>query len=783
VFLILIELFIVGQAFCTSHYVSKFWEEPPFSGVDFLLQAELLKQHGEVEQALDIYYMLFQWRDLEPKNWSAIFSALAEFSNCGDFPVETPWGRLLFALCESDKNFDTSVVILRDLNQNKIPVISSIADYWRGTLMFRHGFYDSAYSVFMCMLQTYPEIPVFNELLFRLGYIKFIEGEFGISDSFFAGALYSEDNEDLQWWRDEAYFFRTICLVKLGELDSARLVSSEISSESPYFTRISKIIDEYADSLSIDESESIPRGIQADVLIQRGWRAMDRRRFSNALNLFENASEASDGVSQEAIIFSAEAAYNVQDYTKAIKLYEMIDDTMFVDYAIWGKGWSLIRIRKFDEARSALKTLAEKSFFRDHVKYAIANSYFLQRDYGTAERLFEEYFEDCQFYCSRALYRMFLSQIFLREIDRAIATAQQYALKYPRSSSAVRLGLILSQKLYDYAMYGEILDVPLRIAERFQNDASDSIVLYAEKAKYAMGVYDDPIEIFDGFLNKRPERQTTRLLALEIAQQFEEIGREQDAIYLYTKARYLSTNSDSLWAKALLSLITINLKKNDTLSALDIFDELVEVKDYPWVPAAMLAFGRWHRENDQNIEKSIAVLSKIKDKYFGTTIADSAILEMAISYSKIEDYNKSVALLNKRLSKINPENPLFIDFTECLVNNLWSMGLGDSAASITLNMSTKNSDFACKILTYGCNESLDNGYISNACIMMREIEKLDCQNLTLSFLFRMAQAYAAFDSLKSDANRLLKTVIENSNDDILAEKARKFLFINSDSRQ
>jgi len=746
-----------------------FWESTPSEIRDFLFLVKNLCDDGDTIDAIVVLNMLNQIDDSLVDRWASILTILLANEQPKEFE-RTTWGKIYLARKLIIASPESAKTILRKLSTIDDYTIQAVTEYLLAVLHIKLGQLDSAKFVLTSLAKNFGDIPVMGEVLFRLGYLNLLSGDYKASDSLFSLAQEVYGSQE-SWWNDEALFLQTVALIKLGEIDSAKTVSEKIPSESQYGKISTSIVHAYENQFDTTKIDSLPEVIRVDLLIHRGWELLDNHRYKSALTLFQKASSVCGGESWEASIFAAEAAYKSRDYELAAKLYSKTYPSHIAPYANWGLGWSLFRLGKLDSARKIFTKLSRESTFSRYADYAIARTYYAQRQYDECEKILSDYIKNCDFRCLSASYYLFQSQLWLDEIDKALATCKTIIKKYPGTFNASKAALVLAKTLFERGLYEELIDISENYADKLHGIRKDSLILLSERAKYKIGIYKDPMEILDGFSKKCPKSPLTRKLLLQTAIQCEEHGRFRDAIYFYTKAISKSAAKDSVWAEANLGIIRSSLVIGDEITARQTINKLNELNENGWYLRGLFELAKWfYNSNDK--DSCVIMLSKIRSFHADDIVSDSALLFLAKLYHEQEYYSEEANILAHRLDSMKKSHPLYSAYAENFVICLWNMGFKDSALSAAFSLSRGKHESSCGILLKGAELALDEGEISIAGKLMDSLLAKDCKDLPTDFMYRMANAYVSLDRIKT-ARKLYTELIKKYPDDTLANKARE----------
>lgn len=756
-----------------------FLEDVSFSERSFAVLADWERLNGNEKKSAEIWRSLLKADDSQVRNWAALWLGIMDTTLSEEFPQDVPWGVFWSAIQKRYYAPWRSLEMLKSLNADTLPdVLVLLARYWRGLIFAQTKNADSAIVEWRKTLAQFPMNILAGEMLYRAGRLCFEKGDYRCAESLFCDALgfYKASNrKSVHWWADDAAYLQAISFIRQEEFDSARNVISYLKTISPhsnYVSTVQAILSAYggAKDYSLD---SIPSPFRAELLMRDGWKAFDSGKYRRAYMMFTDAYRAQP--TQEAIISAAESAYKLKEYGTADSLYESITDGSLKSYALWGRGWCQLRMKNYDDARQLWSSIPQDTLFEDAVSFAIARSYYYQRDLAKAIDELGEYISNSGRRHRSAMVFLFYAQMESGDTSLAMETAARYLKRYPSGKTAGRIALAVAKAMFQRQNYGALIAWVDSTQKNFVGVLRDSLVLLSERGKYHSGEYADPIGILDGMIRRCPDGKLTMQLALDMGRQFERAHRWNDAIYVYSKAQIISLPGDSDWCEATLGVIRSQFELGDTVAAFASLRDIIFDGEQPWTSRGQLVAAKWIWKNIGDYERALQLCNDALKNANDAQVVDSATFDMAKLYFSAHKFAEARTAAETRWNEMQMDNPMAQQFAMLIAEAMWEQGLQDSAVDFCLNIADSLPN-SCEFLLSVGNIALSQGRPELAGKIMDKISTMMCENIPANFLLQMGDAMVQLERI-TDACSLFALVVEQHPNDSLGEIARKRLKI------
>ena len=778
-FKFLLPLALTALAFAADTTSFLWLDRFPQDSRDVAVWAEHLRQSGYPEDAARLYRILLMSDDSSPREWAALWLGIVDTSlKWADAKDSARWGLFFHALRVYDSAPDSAERIFVRLTESAgEDILRLLAYYWAGISAVAVSDSDSAFALWSEANKKFPHNLLSGEISYRLGAVRFGEGRYAEAESLFVMAAEFYDSslvKSRQWWADEAYYLLTISLLRQGEVDSAGEVygrMTELFPESPYIERLKLLLPAYESGREqIAQPDSLPPDFMADFYVRRGWELMDAKKFREALESFARAVEVAEN-SDVAALFAGECAYYLKDYAAADSFYSMVHDSALVNYALWGQGWSLVRRGKFAEGRNIWRQIADSSF-SDPVAFAVAKSFYLQRQLDSAVAYLGAYLSDENNtrFRDEATYLLALAQLEGGDTSSATATAEKYLRYFPIGRRGGFLANRIGEALFESRNYSGVVAWADSFADKLPDAYGDSLVLLAERAKYHAGQYSEPLQILDGFIAARPHSPLAPQLAFDTGTQFEAAHRWRDAIYSYTKAKKLSLPGDSVWNEAAMGILRSALAMGDTARAREELHSILIDGEMPYPALGEIVFARYMVKNG-DAQSAIEIYNDVLNMQDTFGVRDSAILDLAGIYADAQMFAESEKILYSRWERTKKPSSLADRYATMLIYDYWHMGEQDSAVSFAVNFADSAAQ-PCSVLVFAGQLTFEESRSGLAAKVFDKMKELSCEDMPAEFVLRMAELMAQQDR-PADACSLFNLVLAHHPDDSLGEIARE----------
>ncbi|RKZ35252.1 hypothetical protein DRQ33_00070 [bacterium] len=784
VLLIIVSIWCIAGAFDSTENL---WLEiVPDDSRQIAQWANHQREIGNINNAIGLYRNLLQSDDEEIRNWSALWLGILDTS-FKDITLEpnSDWGKFFSAFKIRQRQPEKAISLLSEIKNSSsqdIAVLFSL--YWMGIIYHNMGEIDSAFSVWSYALNKYTNNFLTGEIYYRMGHSRFISGNYVGAINFFRNAMQFYENslwKRRQWWIDEAYYLLTISYLRQNNLDSARVLYEALRSrfeDNEYLQSLSILLSVYGEQADTVDMEMVPASFRADLFMRAGWSAMARKEYRQGLHSFIRAYYADS--SCDAIIFAAECAYLLKEYSRADSLYKQVNCPEIKKYGLWGQAWSQLRLKKYHNARNLWNTLTEDTLFYDPATFAIAKSYYLEQKLDSAQVKLTKYVQNFTDYHQEALFLLYCSLMENGDTARAIEIAEDYLKQYPDSKRSKIVALGSAKAMFERGSYSAILYWADNLVELLESSIADSLVLLAERAKYRLGEYKDPLEILSGFIDRRPHSPLAPRLAIDMGKQFENAHKWQDAIYVYTRARNLTLPGDTAWCESMLGILRSAISMDDTATVNATVNALTKDGEMPWKGLGKIIYAKWLWKNYGNSQRAISLYNDVLNMREVGALADSAILGLANIYISAQMFPEAKNILLGRWQEIPKDSSLAMRYSSVLIRSIWEFGEPDSAVELALNF-VDSSAYPCDVLFDVGKITLSQSRPELSGKIVDKMNEHNCSNLPGSFLLGMGDAMIQLERIP-EACSLFAIVLETHPHDSLGEVAKKRLKIFSTSQ-
>ncbi len=766
------------QIACGTELSSEWLETMPENSRMLARWAEAERQSGRTNDATRIYRYLIDDEDPKVRNWAAFWLGVLDTTSKIHFPEDAEWGLFFRALRMEDINPAQSVLDYGALQNDTVSqAVKLFASYRSGVLFQSFGKTDTAAQIYARNLERFPKSFLAGEIKFRLGNINFNERNYAQASQFFSQAIDIYRNsiqKEKQWWADEAYFLNAVALLKIGKLDSAKIMSKALSEEitdNRYFTSLTMLIRAYEDKSEAKGKTQLPSTFRADLLMKAGWEAMAAKNYTEAMFNFLEANSAFKN--DDAVLFAAECAYNSKEYFKADSLYALVKDTTVQKYAWWGRGWANSKQGKLTLARVFWSKLLTDSLFAEKAYYEVGKTLYFDRDFDSAQIIFSDYIKTFSTRRADAYFYLFVSRLDGGDTARALETAEFFLDKFPKNPKSGLMAYSAARAMFARNRYDNVI----QWADQYALNSTvadplfaDSLVLLGERARFLSGEYKEPIDILNNFMTKRPRSSMGTALALGLGSEFEGKSMWQDAIYVYTKAAESALPGDSNWCNAKLGTIRAALSVGDTVKALAEYRIFQIDAEEPYKSQGTIILAN-HVGKNGDSQRSVELLNDIIFYSRSETAKDSAIVSLARIYMAKQMYSEAITILSKRWSEIPKSNPNLKAFAKLFARSIWELGDADSAYSFSVRYADSAPN-ACDLLVEMAELAYSENRITIAGKLVDKILAKNCSSVPADFYYRMGEMFIQLERI-NDACKLWQRALDSKPDDITAQAARE----------
>ena len=676
---------------------------------------------GEINLLLDAYsYRTLDWTERSidyfeevasrsgggsPADWAAFWlGEMAVESGQTDklqevFSVRSPpWGRFWIAIwLFSTQDYDSAAGMFADLapaTRGQI-IMRLMAGYFQGLSLTRMDLSDSANVVFSGLLRRYPGNLLQGEIYYRMGSLAFARGDWKMCREYLDAALAfyeSSSRKSVHWWADEALFLlgavdfmegRHIVAMRQFERLSRRFPDSPYIDRLPYLSVLAEIETRATDAAQDSALlKALSGDLYSDVLIRIGYLFMQDGDLAAAQQHFLEAADIADDsiMIGEGYLFAGECSYNRRRFREATEYYEIA--VSFCEdrrrEASWGIGWCYTRRHKYPDARLYLSTVFHgyDDNFANRARLSYAETFLMERDYSRAAEEFRTILDICSGYiCQYVLYDLIVAYTALNDTDNVIESSRTFVENYRRSRLAEEVVPEFAELLFVREEFGELL----RLADNvdlyaLSRETADRVRFYSERARYHLGIYDDPLMITDKFLEKYPDSPLISEILFEVGSYLCNVGDYQKGAMTFDRLRDRSNIPESLWVEASYRMAQCYLGMADTTGASEIIRQLIsEFPQSPLSARGMIELGDYFREKDL-LEKAVSSYNLVLEKARDETQLALAEYRLALTFEGLERYHEAQILYKSLIQDSSATRQVLNDALIGLVRVYYQMG-------------------------------------------------------------------------------------------------------------
>ncbi|MCH8524880.1 MAG: tetratricopeptide repeat protein [Balneolales bacterium] len=308
---------------------------------------------------------------------------------------------------------DAATWYLRFVNRNEGTDNERLAHYGLGWVYHKQGIYHWAARSFGRAVTGDDDLS--RKALYYKAVNEKLSGRFDLALGSFQefGRRFQEG-----FWIEEAYYEWAVLTFEIGDYVGALeilldLIRSGTRLENPgqVYTLLGEAYfanNEFARSIEAFEAAEmltdIDPAIKRQAQFQRGWVLYQNQAYRVAQPIFEavHADDPAGRLGGEALFWSADAFFNMQEYEKAIAQFRQFlrdfPNHEFAGAAQYSLGWSHFRMNQFDQAIEPFRLFLEYyeappiALFPYDIdtQLRLGDSYFAMRQYREAIRYYEK---------------------------------------------------------------------------------------------------------------------------------------------------------------------------------------------------------------------------------------------------------------------------------------------------------------------------------------------------------------------------------------------------------
>lgn len=545
-------------------------------------------------------------------------------------------------------------------------IMRLMAGYLEGLSLSRMGSTERAEEVFQGLLERYPRNLLQGEINYRMGSIAFMQADWEECRQYLDAAMEFYDmssRKSAHWWADEALFLlgavdfmenRHLVAMRQFERLQHRFPESPYIGRLPYLSILGKLETRttHVDKDSLLLTKLSP-DLNADVLMRIAYLFMQDGELSAAQDNFVRAAEVAESIELkgESYLFAGECAYRRRRYREAMSFYQLTyeytEDRQ--RESGWGIAWCHIRNRRYDDARIYLSGIFSgyDDDFAEHARLVYAETFLTEGRPGRAAQELQDFLKTCRgVVCDEALYDLILCYDAMADTEQVIDKSYDFLRRYRRNRRADNVVSRLKSILLAREEYTRLIqlsdDIEMYSVSR---ETADRVRMAAERARYALGIYEDPLQITEKFLEKYPDSPLVGEVLMDVGSYLCEIGDYEKGAITFDRLR-MRNIPDSIWVEASYRMGVCYLGLGDTSAAEEIFSQLLgEFPSFPLAVRGMIAYGDFFLEQGE-IDRAMEAYNEVIEKARDTTQLNIAEYRLALTYEKLGRYPEARILFN-----------------------------------------------------------------------------------------------------------------------------------------
>ena len=639
----------------------------PLGAEDALLSAYSFQSAGWRDRALNGYRGVASLQGESPlADWAAFWiGELAHDSGDQSMVREVfssrspPWGRFwLAAQLFSEELYDSSATMFSGLSKDRSgqTILRLMSGYFLGLSYTRLGETDSATVIFEALLDRYPRSLLSGEIKYRLASIDFSQRKWAECRNYLDEAMAFYDmssRKSAHWWVDEALFL----LAATDFMEGRHLIAirgfkklEKRFPDSPYVERLPylSILGEIETRATDAERDSallaaLSPDLYADVVLRIGYLFMEDGELATAQEKFLEAADiaADKNLIGECFLFAGECAYNRRLYSDAIEDYKITSEYCpdRLRESSWGMGWSFLRLRRYDDARLHLASVfaGKDDDFAERGRLTYAETFLAEKRPRRAITELNDFLNvagaDIR---DNILYDLIVAFRAIGDTDRIVETSRRFMAAYRRSPLVEDIVPQFADILFAKKDYSELIDLADRVdMYAVSREKADRVRILGERARYHAGIYSDPLEVTEKFLQKYPDSPLVGEVLLDVGSYLCNIGDYEKGAIAFDRLRRRNI-PDSLWVEASYRMGLCYLGMGDTVVAGKVFRQLLgEFPASSLAARGMIALGDY-LDSLGEFESATEVYNRVLE--FATDDEQLAVaeLELAGSYEGLE---------------------------------------------------------------------------------------------------------------------------------------------------
>ncbi|MBO7302137.1 MAG: tetratricopeptide repeat protein [Bacteroidaceae bacterium] len=494
--------------------------------------------------------------------------ALNFMNENGDDPNCIRMQQILGAAEYATENYPEAIIALKDyINNSKEP--QRIAFYQLGMSLFKTGKYSEAEEMLnRCFEQ---DDAITQSALLHTGIIKLKNNDKnGARVAFEQAATMVHDDAT----REEALYNYAISLHQTGYSPFAESVkvfeqflndyptSEHTPQVEKYLVEVYMNTRNYDIALNSIEKIKKPSNeileAKQKILYRMGVQKFIDGDMNGTIDYMNRSIELqkyNKETYSDALFWKGEALYRKGEYNAAAKHYNTVLTVggKNRNKAVYGIAYTLFQQKKYGEARREFEhfentaTEESKETFAD-VYNRIADCYFYQRAYDSANIYYKKAIESGNADCDYSLYRSALAQGLSKDYAGKVATLQELIKGYPKSIYSEQAYYEMGRAYIEQELYKEAVESYDRLMARFPKSSLTRRATTEKAMIYnTMGESEKAIEAYKDIIERYPHSEEAQIAFQDLKNIYVEMGQvNKFAHYAENATGVQSVNSNEI---------------------------------------------------------------------------------------------------------------------------------------------------------------------------------------------------------------------------------------------
>jgi len=529
------------------------------------------------------------------------------------------------------KKYNDSYKVFNHLSDGQ----DSIAEksfYWKAESRRYAGYDEDALKLYNDFLRKFPQSELVAQVQFQIGLIYFNADRTETASNYLKQATSAIDEKT-----------RAKALTMIGEIELNR-------------KNYSKAVENFS---SVSDIYSKEDDIEYRSLMGLALSYFYLNRIDEALNLLIDLEVRSPIFEQAKVSFYlAECYFAKAKYGDALKYYSRVstDDPQINNLTLYGKAYSYFNLKDYKNASYQFSDFSRKYSFDtkiQDVKLRLADSYFADKNFDSAIRIYEEILGSRDRIQNRdnVIYQYALALYRANRVNKALTELNRIKDSYSKSAyyenALYLIGWISFQQ---NKFYDAILNYKNFLSLSPKSRLTPVIYYSLGDAYFNIGNYDSAIVYYEKILTNFPNTSYVFDAVNGIQYCYIAQGESDKAIRMIDNFVMRNPNSefsDRLFLKKgeiYYSLRSYEQSKTSYKEFIAYFSKSKFVADaYYWVGKSA--------QNLNQLEEAILNYNIVINNYSGSEIATSAVIEAGSIYIQMKRYNEAINIYEKGITK------------------------------------------------------------------------------------------------------------------------------------